>query len=130
VGYSHFSNIQPKEYKPNNSPSHCPLELYLHICQSGTEVLVNVGLKYRMKMLELEVSYQGNDKYLPKEDSIDSSTAQPRHWPQLDFNNWVSFFSSSFVWHFYSTIPELGQVLGFTSILHEEKEMIVLEVKE
>lgn len=30
----------------------------LHIGQSGTEVLVNVGFQDRIKMLELDVSYQ------------------------------------------------------------------------
>lgn len=29
-------------------------------------MLVNVGFEYRVKMLELDVSYQGNDEDLPK----------------------------------------------------------------
>lgn len=53
-----FLNNPTLEYTPNNPAAGSPLELYLHVCQSGTEVLVDVGFKDRIKMLELDVSYQ------------------------------------------------------------------------
>lgn len=33
-------------------------------------MLVNVGFEYRVKMLELDVSYQGNDEDLPKRGAV------------------------------------------------------------
>lgn len=54
-----------------------PQEGYLHICQGGTEVLVNISFKYSVEMLELDVSNQRNNKYLPKiqkETDVESST--------------------------------------------------------
>lgn len=61
---------QPQEH--TSSP-----ESYLHVCQGGAEVLVNVGFEYRVKMLKLDVSYQGDDEDLPKVASVNSSPDVP-----------------------------------------------------
>lgn len=55
--HSFPSNPAPRA-ESNNPTTGSTLESYLHICQSGTEVLVNVGFQDRIKMLELDVSYQ------------------------------------------------------------------------
>lgn len=40
--------------------------LYLHIGQGGAKVFINVGFQYWIKMLKLDISNQGNNKYLIK----------------------------------------------------------------
>lgn len=54
----------------------CP-ESYLHVCQGGAEVLVYVGLEYRVKMLKLDVPYQRDDEDLPTVADISSSSTWP-----------------------------------------------------
>lgn len=50
--------IQSLENILSDPTSHTSLESDLHVGQRGTEVLVNVGFKYRVKMLELDISDQ------------------------------------------------------------------------
>lgn len=81
--------------------THQSPESYLHVCQGGAEVLVNVGFEYRVKMLKLDVSYQGDDEDLPKVASVNSSTAQPRcsAWTKI-LNLQGPFLSSFCLRHF------------------------------
>lgn len=47
---------------------------YSHVGQGCTEVFVNISLKHSVEMLELDVSNQRNNKYLPKNPEGNRST--------------------------------------------------------
>lgn len=56
---AHLLTFRPSVFSEAHPESKMQVtESYLHICQCGTEVLVNVGFKDRIEMLELDVPNQ------------------------------------------------------------------------
>lgn len=49
---------------------------YSHVGQGGTEVFVDISLQNCIEMLELDVSNQRNNKYLPKKSKRRERDAQ------------------------------------------------------
>ena len=114
MAFRFLSNPAPgaQTNKPTTDPSWA---WYSHIGQSGAEVLVNVGLENRVEMLELDVSYQWNNKHLPKVKNINSSTAQTLAFSQQAGSQCMgSSFPSGLFWqcpqHYYSRAEEKSQV--------------------
>lgn len=80
-------------------------ESYSHVGQGGTEVLVNVGFQDGVKMLELDVSDQWDNKHLPREEQTQQLWTRPRLCVNTQISHQLLFPSSPRLQHSHFTSP-------------------------